>query len=148
MSLTAILMLAASALPQSAPCEPSVAGSVALVRRFYTTALVEKRVREGFERDVSADLIEHKPDIATGDRTGAITFLEGLVAALPGAKWELLRVTGDANLVAVHARFVPARGAPSFAIADFFRVEGCKIVEHWDVVADQPKNPANRLPRF
>jgi predicted SnoaL-like aldol condensation-catalyzing enzyme len=145
LGLLTALALAASA-PE--PCIGSASESQALVRRFYTTALVEKHVREGFERDVSPAFIEHKPDIASADRVGAVTFLEGLVKELPEARWELLRVTGDAELVAVHASFTPAPGAPVFAIADFFRVERCMIVEHWDVVAGPPKGSVNPLPRF
>ncbi len=147
MSLLSLALVTAATI-SSTQCDRSAANSIALVRQFYTTALVEKKVREGFERDVSPDLIEHKPDIATGDRAGAIAFLEGLVVALPQAKWEVLRVTGDADLVSVHARFVPAEGAPAFAIADFFRIEQCRIVEHWDVVAGPPQDAANVRPRF
>lgn len=144
----ALLAAAALATAPAGPCETSPAASQALVRGFYTTALVERKVREGFERDVSPGFIEHKPDIASADRPGAVTFLEGLIAELPLARWELLRVTGDAGLVAVHARFTPAPGAPAYAIADFFRVENCRIVEHWDVVAGPPQNSVNPLPRF
>jgi predicted SnoaL-like aldol condensation-catalyzing enzyme len=144
-SLFVALALNASA---SMPCAPSPGASQELVRRFYTTALVERKVREGFERDVSPAFVEHKPDIASSDRSGAVSFLEGLIAELPLARWELLRVTGDANLVAVHARFTPAPGAPSYAIADFFRIEQCRIVEHWDVVAGPPMDAVNPLPRF
>lgn len=145
MSLSAALLLAAA---PAASCDPSPASSVELVRRFYTTALVEKRVREGFERDVSPDFVEHKPDVASADREGAILFLEGLIAELPEANWQIQRVTGDAGLVAIHARFIPETGAPAYTIADFFRVEKCRIVEHWDVVANPVDDSPNPLPRY
>jgi predicted SnoaL-like aldol condensation-catalyzing enzyme len=141
------LALALSAAP-AASCQGSAAESVALVRGFYTTALLERQVEQGFLRDVSPDFVEHKPDIASGDRDGAIVFLSGLVTELPQARWELVRITGDAELVAVHARFVPAPGAEPFAIADFFRIKDCLIVEHWDVVAGPPREPANPQSRF
>ena len=57
---------------------------------------------------------------------------------LPQARWEILRSVADADMVAIHARFQPAPGAPEYAIADFFRIENCRIVEHWDVVAPPP----------
>jgi predicted SnoaL-like aldol condensation-catalyzing enzyme len=142
-----VLALALSAAP-AGHCQGSAAESVALVRGFYTTALLEKHVEQGFLRDVSSDFVEHKPDIASGDRGGAIGFLSQLVTELPQARWELLRITGDAELVAVHARFVPAPGAEPFAIADFFRVKDCRIVEHWDVVAGSPREPVNAQTRF
>ena len=146
MALAALALFATVA--NSAACEATPAASQGLVRQFYTTALVERQVRTGFERDVSPDFVEHKPDIATSDRSGAIAFLEGLIAALPGARWTVLRITGDADLVAVHARFVPAEGAQPYIIADFFRIKDCRIVEHWDVVSGPPNSPVNPLPRF
>jgi predicted SnoaL-like aldol condensation-catalyzing enzyme len=141
------LALALGAAP-AGQCAGSAAESVALVRDFYTTALVERQVEQGFLRDVATDFVEHKPDIASGNRAGAIAFLRQLVAELPRARWEILRITGDAELVAVHARFVPAPGAEPFAIADFFRVENCRIVEHWDVVAGAPRDSLNSRSRF
>jgi predicted SnoaL-like aldol condensation-catalyzing enzyme len=51
-------------------------------------------------------------------------------------------------MVFLHARFTPAAGAPPYAIADIFRLKGCKIVEHWDVVAPPPKQQRNPHPRF
>lgn len=145
MSVLAALLLAAGS---ATSCDATPAASENLVRRFYTTALLDKRVREGFERDVSPDFVEHKPDIASSDREGAIMFLEDLIAELPEARWELLRVTGDTKLVAVHARFTPQQGLAPYAIADFFRIEDCRIVEHWDVVAGLPESSPNPLSRF
>ena len=118
------------------------------VTQFYTVALVERNVRAGFEAYVDPAFVEHKPDIASGDRAGAIAFLESLVGQLPDARWELLRATGERDLVAVHARFTPAPGAPAYAVADFFRLEDCRIMEHWDVVAPTPERHPNLRSRF
>lgn len=144
----AYLALAAASAGSSAHCADNDAANRALVTRFYTTALVDRHVRKAFEADVARNFVEHKPDIATADRAGAIAFLEQLIAELPLARWELLRVTGSGDLFAIHARFTPAPGAPAYAIADFFRVHKCKIVEHWDVVAPPPKQAPNPLSRF
>ena len=144
MFLSVALLFAAS----QSSCKPDAANARQIVEEFYVKALVEKQVRPAFERYVSADFVEHKPDIATSDREGAVNFLTGLIAGLPAANWELLRVTGDANLVAVHARFTLEKSGPAYAIADFFRVENCRIVEHWDVVAPPVKDAKNPLTRF
>lgn len=142
---TALALLAAAA---ALPCQSGEAENRALVTRFYTQGLVERQVRAAFEAHVAPDFVEHKPDIASADRAGAVAFLEGLITDLPQARWDLLRVTGSGDLVAVHGRFTPAPGAPAYAIADFFRVENCRIAEHWDVVAGPPAKPVNPLPRF
>lgn len=143
-----LLVLALSVSLGEPLCKQDAASALQTVQQFYTEALVEKQVRTAFERHVSQDFVEHKPDIATSDRDGAIKFLNSLIAELPTANWELLRITGDASLVSVHARFTPAKGASSYSIADFFRVENCRIIEHWDVVAPPPQNPVNPLTRF
>ncbi|HUQ13275.1 MAG TPA: nuclear transport factor 2 family protein [Novosphingobium sp.] len=131
-----------------ARCRAGAGTSEFVATSFYRRALIDKQVRAGFEGFVDPGFIEHKSDIASGDREGAIRFLEGLVTELPEARWEILRVVSNRNLVAIHARFTPAPGAPSYAIADFFRVADCRIVEHWDVVAPPPRDAPNPQPRF
>jgi predicted SnoaL-like aldol condensation-catalyzing enzyme len=129
-------------------CEPSAEASRNLVLSFYKKALIEKRPRAAFAEYVSADFVEHKPDVPTGGRTAVAAFLEGLIKELPDAKWEILRTVAEKNLVFLHARFTPAPGAPPYAIADLFRIDGCVIVEHWDVVGPPRDGQTNSNSRF
>jgi len=119
-----------------------------IVTDFYREALIEKRPEAAFRKYMTPDFIEHKPDIQSGTREGAAAFLGEVIKEVPGARWEVLRTMADGDLVALHARFTPAPGAPPYAIADFFRLKDCKIVEHWDVVAGPPKEQANPNSRF
>jgi predicted SnoaL-like aldol condensation-catalyzing enzyme len=93
-------------------------------------------------------MVEHKADVPDGTRASVAKYLEGLIAELPEAQWEILRVAAEGDLVFLHAKFVPAPGADPYAIADVFRLQDCKIVEHWDVVAPPPKDQSNPNPRF
>jgi predicted SnoaL-like aldol condensation-catalyzing enzyme len=138
----------AGATQAATPCSGTAAENRALVVRFYETALVQRQVRRGFETFVSPDFIEHKPDVASGDREGAIGMLEGLIRELPEARWEILRAVAADDMVAIHARATLVPGQPPYAIADFFRVAGCRIVEHWDVVAGPVEGARNPHPRF
>ena len=140
-----ILMTVAAA---AATCQPSVATNRQIVADFYRQALIDKQPKSAFDRYMAPEFVEHKPDVPSGTRDGAASFLDGLIKAVPGAKWEVLRIVADGDTVALHARFIPAPGAPPYAIADFFRLKECKIVEHWDVVAGPPKEQANPNPRF
>lgn len=97
---------------------------------------------------MSPDFIEHKPDVPEGTGTAAASFLEQLIANVPQPKWTILRTIAEGDLVFLHARFSPAAGAPEYAIADVFKLRGCKIIEHWDVVAPPPKEQRNPNPRF
>ena len=146
--LTAVAL--ATSTPGAVPpkCSGSAAENRRIVLDFYTKALIDRKVRTAFETYMDPGFIEHKPDIETGTREATIKFLEGLVTDIPQARWEIVRSVADENLVAVHVRFRPAPGAPEYAIADFFRVKDCKIVEHWDVVAPPSEKPGNPHPRF
>ena len=138
-------ILAAAA---AATCQPSAAAHRKLVADFYGEALIQKQPKAAFEKYVAADFVEHKPDVPHGTREATAEYLDGLIKEMPDPKWEVLRIVADDDLVSLHARFTPARGAPPYAIADFFRIKDCKIVEHWDVVAGPPKDQANPKPRF
>lgn len=146
--LTAVALGTSSPVAVPAKCSGSAAENRRIVLDFYTKALVDKKVRTAFETYMDPAFIEHKPDIETGTREATIKFLEGLVTDIPQARWEIVRSVADDDLVAVHVRFRPAPTAPEYAIADFFRVRDCKIVEHWDVVAPPSEKTGNPHPRF
>jgi len=119
-----------------------------VVLSFYQEALVDLKPRAAFDRYVTDDFIEHKPDVPEGTKAATVAFLESLIKEVPEPKWEIVRTIAEGDLVFLHARFSPAAGAPHYAIADVFRLKNCKIVEHWDVVAPPPKQPRNPNPRF
>lgn len=129
-------------------CTGSAHDNRTAVESFYRAGLVGRKPREAFERFATPDMIEHKPDVPDGTRGAVVTYLEALMAELPQARWEILRVAAEGDLVFLHARFVPRPDAEPFAIADVFRLQDCKIVEHWDVVAPPPKERVNPNPRF
>ena len=138
----------ASRNTSGAACTPSAEGDRALVLDFYRQALVERQPRGAFERYMTPDFVEHKPDIPQGTREQTIVFLEGIIKDIPDARWEILRSAAQDGLVFVHVRFTPAPGAPEYALADVFRVADCRIVEHWDVVGPPSKDAPNPNPRF
>jgi predicted SnoaL-like aldol condensation-catalyzing enzyme len=139
-----LTMMAAAA----ATCQPSTATHREIVQGFYHQALVEKQPRAAFEKYASPDFVEHKPSVPTGTREATAEFLEGLIKIVPDPQWEVLRTVAEGDLVVLHVSFTPARGAPAYAIADIFRVQDCKIVEHWDAVEGPPKEQVNPKPRF
>ncbi|KPI04015.1 hypothetical protein OK074_4794 [Actinobacteria bacterium OK074] len=49
----------------------------------------------------------------------------------------------EGDLVAVHSHYVNAPGERGQSVVDLFRVQGGKIVEHWDVLQDVPATSAN-----
>jgi predicted SnoaL-like aldol condensation-catalyzing enzyme len=84
--------------------------------------------------------IQHNPIIADG--------VEGLrpwakERANEGAKIEFLRLMVDNDLVFVHVRVFRTPKDLGLAVADLFRIENGKVVEHWDVWQDVPPDPKN-----
>jgi predicted SnoaL-like aldol condensation-catalyzing enzyme len=118
------------------------------VLAFYQEALVNRKPRSAFERYVSPDFIEHKPDVPKGTREESIVFLGTLIKEMPDARWEIIRTIAEGDFVFLHARFTPSPGAPSYSIADVFRLHDRLILEHWDAVGRPPEQQRNPNPRF
>ena len=134
--------------PTQPACKESPEENRQVVLAFYNDGLVGLKPRAAFERHASPHFVEHKPDVPKGDRAATASYLEQLIKNVPQPKWTIERTIAEGDLVFLHARFSPASGAPEYAIADVFRLRGCKIVEHWDVVGPPPKEQLNPNPRF
>ena len=113
-----------------------------VVTRFMTRFYVDKKVREAFETWVDPGYVQHNPMAATG-RDAAIGFLEPFFAQHPDIHYSIARVIADGNLVAVHSHGKFAADDRGLAVVDILRVEGCKVMEHWDVVQPVPEKSAN-----
>jgi predicted SnoaL-like aldol condensation-catalyzing enzyme len=113
-----------------------------VVTKFMTTFYVEKQVRTAFETWVDPGYIQHNPMAATG-RDAAIAFLEPFFTNNPAMQYSIKRIIADGNLVAVHAHGKFSAEDRGMAVIDILRVEGCKVMEHWDVVQPVPEKAAN-----
>ena len=140
-------MTAGSSSPRT-ECDGSAEANRRIVLAFYNAGLVGRQPQTAFMRYMAPDFVEHKPDVPEGTRQATAAFLSQIIVEVPGAKWEIIRTIAEGDMVFLHARFTPAEGAPPYALADIFRVKGCKIAEHWDVVAPPAKEQRNPNPRF
>jgi predicted SnoaL-like aldol condensation-catalyzing enzyme len=113
-----------------------------VVTRFMTQFYVDKQVRKAFETWVDHGYIQHNPMAATG-RDAAIGFLEPFFASNPDMHYSIKRIIADGNLVAVHAQGQFSKEDRGMAVVDILRVEGCKVMEHWDVLQQVPEKSAN-----
>ena len=113
-----------------------------VVRRFMTEFYIEKKVRAAFETWVDPGYVQHNPMAETG-REAAIRFLEPFFAGHPDSHYTIARIIADGNLVAVHSHGVFGPEDRGFAVVDILRVDGCRVMEHWDVVQAVPGKPAN-----
>ena len=139
--------LAASAATPAIAAETQSDAACSMTAREVLDAFIplffeQRNAKVAFETWVHPDYINHNPFAGTG-RDAAVNFLQPFFDANPQARYIVHRVIADGDLVAVHneARFNPDQ--PASAVVDIFRVENCKIVEHWDVVQPVPAQSAN-----
>jgi predicted SnoaL-like aldol condensation-catalyzing enzyme len=118
-----------------------------VVTKFMTQFYIDKQVRKAFETWVDPGYIQHNPMAATG-RDAAIGFLEPFFAGNPGISYSIKRIIADGNLVAVHSHGKFSATDRGMAVVDILRVEGCKVMEHWDVVQPVPEQAANSNSMF
>ena len=118
-----------------------------VVTKFMTRLFIDKEPRAAFEKWVVPGYIQHNPMAATG-RDAAIAFLEPFMKSNPHISYSIKRIIADGNLVAVHSHGKFAPDDRGIAVVDIVRVEGCKVVEHWDVVQPVPEKSANENGMF
>jgi predicted SnoaL-like aldol condensation-catalyzing enzyme len=110
-------------------------------RLFYT----ERDPRTAFARFVAPAYIQHNPGLPDGPEA-AVEGLEPKFQA-DGARFAIQRILVDGDLAVVHVK-ASRPGAPDAAVADFYRMEDGRIVEHWDVLQPVPATAANDHPMF
>jgi predicted SnoaL-like aldol condensation-catalyzing enzyme len=123
----------------------AVAANKKVVVDFYRTVFIEKKVREGFERYVAPDYIEHSPHVRP-NRDAILKALSQRVTKESIADMKRVIAEGDLVVLHVHARNnLQDRGR---AVVEIFRVAHGRIVEHWDVVQPVPPRLANTNSMF
>ncbi|WP_329583191.1 nuclear transport factor 2 family protein [Streptomyces sp. NBC_01361] len=108
---------------------------------YYQTAFggnPEKAVADHF----GDRYIQHNPAAADGPEA-FIGFVRWLRGEYPDLSLDIKRVIAEGDMVVTHSHLVLKPGEPGRALADYFRLENGKVVEHWDVSQDVPTQSAN-----
>jgi predicted SnoaL-like aldol condensation-catalyzing enzyme len=108
---------------------------------FYEQAINRKDFAAA-SKYLGARYTQHNPVAADGPE-GLKAFIQFLRDKFPDAKSEIKRVFADGDFVILHVHAVREPGTRGRAIVDIFRLEGGKIIEHWDVAQDIPEKAAN-----
>jgi predicted SnoaL-like aldol condensation-catalyzing enzyme len=118
----------------------------AAFERFVEIFYTQKRVREAFDFLVAEDYRQHKPTIPDGPEA-AVRMLTPKFDGSPDSRFEVQRILVDGDLALVHVR-ASGPGRPDAAVADIYRFENGRIVEHWDVLQPVPEDPVHDHPMF
>ena len=116
------------------------------VVEFYK-ALINQKDFEAASKYVGSRYIQHNP-MGADNLEGIKNFIQFLREKLPDAQWELKQVFADGDYVITHGHTVSKPGDRGMAAMDIFRLEGGKIVEHWDVVQPIPEKAMNTNTMF
>lgn len=117
-----------------------------IIEDFAQTFYTEKNVPKAFADHVVPDYIQHNPGIADG-RDAAVAALTPMFSS-PGARFDIKRIVVDGDYAVIHLFGQGDPKTPGAAVADIYRLEDGKIVEHWDILQPMPETSANPHPMF
>jgi predicted SnoaL-like aldol condensation-catalyzing enzyme len=112
---------------------------------FYTLAFNQHQPEAAVARFVGPVYIQHNPTVASG-KAAFIDFVKGLNTQFPQAHIDLRRVVAQDDLVMTHGLFTLSPADRGSAVADVFRLERGKVVEHWDVIEAIPATTVSGNP--
>jgi predicted SnoaL-like aldol condensation-catalyzing enzyme len=121
---------------------PDLEQNKEMVRAFYELAFNDKKPEEAVARYVGSTYIQHNPMAGDGPQP-FIEFVNGFVAQFPDLSVDIKRVIAEGDLVLTHSLLKTSPEDRGTAAADIFRLEGGKVVEHWDVLQPVPETAAN-----
>jgi predicted SnoaL-like aldol condensation-catalyzing enzyme len=117
-----------------------------IIEAFADVFYKQKDVERAFKEYVSENYIQHNPNILDG-REAAVEMLKPKFSN-PEAVFDIKRILVDGNLAVIHLHARMNKTALGGAVADYYRLENGKIVEHWDVLQAVPEKPINPHPMF
>ena len=119
-----------------------------IVVAFYKRALFEGQVEDAFRLYAIPAYRQHNPLIEDG-MEGVKKFVAWIMANHPNARGEIKRIFADGDHVILHSHWHGLSDNPGGeAVVDIFRLEGGKVVEHWDVIQLIPETSANANTMF
>ena len=114
---------------------------------FYKV-IFEGRVEDAFRLYAGSPYRQHNPLVEDG-MEGLKKFVAWVISNHPGARYEIKRVFADGDHVVLHSHWHGLSDNPrGEAVVDIFRLEGGKVLEHWDVIQPIPETSANANTMF
>jgi predicted SnoaL-like aldol condensation-catalyzing enzyme len=153
MRLPMTAAFAAVAVLASLATLPSAWAADGEANKKLVRALIEevmnKRQPAAVDRFLATDFIEHNPNLPQG-RDGRKQFVAAVLAGFSDYRGEIVEILAEGDKVVVRTQWSGTQDGPflglppsgnkvRFSTADFFRIEGGKVAEHWDVVDSLPR---------
>jgi predicted SnoaL-like aldol condensation-catalyzing enzyme len=119
----------------------------AAVTEFYDMAFNRRRPEQAAAKFLGSYYRQHNPGAGDGPEP-FIAFVRGFAKAYPSMQIDFKRTVAEGDLVVIHSHLVRQPGDRGMAVMDIFRLEGGKIVEHWDVLQEVPEKAENTNTMF
>ncbi len=121
--------------------QPRLASAVGL----YMEGIRDGKPEEALKKYTGAVYKQHSTGVPDGQE-GFLKFFSSFLERNPERKIELVRGWEDGKYVFVHVYQSLNGGKAQWVTADFFDTdENCKLIEHWDVIAEfNASNPSGR----
>jgi predicted SnoaL-like aldol condensation-catalyzing enzyme len=142
----ALLLALACAGGSAAAADAQAEANRKVVLDFYEKGLNQKDADAAIAH-MGNRYVQHNPNAADGPE-GFRKFIGFLREKFPNSRSEIKRSFVDGDYVILHVHAVREPGTRGSAVVDIFKLEGGKIVEHWDAVQPIPENPANNNTMF
>ena len=125
-----------------------------VVLDFFRTAFEEKDPEKALRLYVGDYYRQHNPGVPDG-KEAFTAYVKSRSAKNPGRKILLKRVIAEGDLVVLHSHNIFAPADEGYAAAPYgvasiniFRLEGGKVVEHWDVREPVPAEAVHQNTMF
>ncbi|HWS52013.1 MAG TPA: nuclear transport factor 2 family protein [Microbacterium sp.] len=113
-----------------------------VVLDFFDLAFVKREPEQARDRYLGTAYTQHNPTAPDGAEIFP-TLIGGLFSQAPEASFHLKRAIAEDDLVVLHYNLKMFPDDLGQAVVDIFRVEGGRIVEHWDVMQPVPAEATN-----
>ena len=117
------------------------------VLAYLNTAFNDRKPAEAVEKYGGSHYIQHSPQAPDGFEA-FVQFGGGFLKQFPQLCFDIKRAVAEGDLVVTHSLLKTSPDDRGTAVADFFRLEEGKVVEHWDVLQPIPESAANEHPMF
>ena len=117
------------------------------VLAYYNMAFNERKPAVAAQKYGGDHYIQHNPQAPDGFEA-FVGFVEGFAEQVPQMSLEIKRAVAEGDTVVTHSLLKTSPEDRGSAVADFFRLEDAKVVEHWDFPQPVPESAANDHPMF
>jgi predicted SnoaL-like aldol condensation-catalyzing enzyme len=113
----------------------------------FLRAAASGNVRAAYQKHVAPNFKHHNP-FFRGDAESLMKGMEENATKNPNKVLEVQRAIEEGDLVAVHSRVLMKPDDRGVALVHFFKFQGDRIVELWDLGQPVPENSPNENGMF